>query len=1161
MSLKIARFGRRIGTRLRRIVNIYAEIVRRRSRQLVRTKSAYPIIALVVAGLGAWSVHFHQTREWPAPLGFHLWWVATLFLASAWLIGAKSLRKNARRSLGRLGLIGAVCVGTIGLVLSLHTAPSVAFWTTAVEVPFESEISQVGLFWVSMFLSAAGLALVLRIVSAIFASVLLHARIGKVWVTRSVTASSLFAMCYVLGALGWAEWMLGQASPSNVVFATMWPIVVGFVGILFRHDPWRRTLPSLPALLPHSLLLLAIPFLAFGLDPDATFAGIDVGYPTIGVTYLAVVVGLALRLLHWVLVGLRTDLVSTASAITGESWLSTQPDAATYVPSAYAGRVLDYIERANSGVIGVTGVRGAGKSALFKHVLQQCAGRFGRLEMTAPVAYERGTQSLMTLCRELAQRVIRDVEPALQGRPSPAVRAVRDLARRVPALLVLTLFVAIFVGYGAAWTYERIFNLQTPDNLISADVPFIFDRSYPEAVRIWPTNEVIRDPPRLLDTFASLREAEASVIDKVVADARRVSRLMQAEDERSSTRFIVGTLLSPAANSGFTFAPVSTQALPDLATFARSWSLDANEVIERASDVAASASLYRYRLDDNGEAYAVPTQSVDQFVDVFYFNYHVMGHGSELAYHVSIIKRSLCLEFIRGDLSLESRFAANTHSLRSLLNDLQQRQPSAEPARDEREASASATAPRPTQLASLLLLEAWRRQPEGVFFTAEDLGRLIVLLEEYLTLFPGTAQAIEVAEETEPSAGSIYDRWFQLGRAHWLTILITVLLVLIYPIGRSAVLILRGLVNFRYVGLMREAESFLTYLAYSDARELSAGWAARGFTIGGKRTMTARSLTLESLTARYLDFLQTILPYYNNKFVIVIDELDKVIEPMHVRDFLLELKGALFGRGCFYLISISEDAARAFRGRLAEGRDIFESTFDYVVEIDRMSPDAAAGMIRKRLEKSAKAPQFSEDAVLLLTVFGGGIPREIIRHFSDVCLTPAFAKRVPPRDLAVSLFHRALDEWENQLPDSRLSGEKVVGLRDSTASMRAAISDLGARAAWPSMIRRTLSQILMVVDPERLFLTGPEESSDEPTRERTRKILKEAQRVVWLMVLDGVMTDFWDRERHWRDTARRALDAAVVLPDKPALALALMDLLPAVPLPPKFDSTSIQAAE
>jgi hypothetical protein len=325
--------------------------------------------------------------------------------------------------------------------------------------------------------------------------------------------------------------------------------------------------------------------------------------------------------------------------------------------------------------------------------------------------------------------------------------------------------------------------------------------------------------------------------------------------------------------------------------------------------------------------------------------------------------------------------------------------------------------------------------------------------------------------------------------------------------------------------------------------------------------MTARSLTLESLTARYLDFVQTILTYYNNKIIIVIDELDKVVDPMHVRDFLLELKGALFGKGCFYLISISEDAARAFRGRLAEGRDIFESTFDYVVEIDRMSPDAAAGMIQKRLAKSNKAPNFSDDAVLLLTVFGGGIPREIIRHFSDICLTPAFAKRVPPRQLALSLFHRALDEWEDQLPDSHLPGEKIVGLREPAASMRAAISGLGLRGPWPIMLRRTLSQILMVVDPERLFLTGAEESGDEPSRERARKIIKEVQRVVWLMVLDVVMTDFWNRQREWRNTARRALDAAVVLPDKPALALAVMDLLPGGVPQPMLDSASAQAAE
>jgi hypothetical protein len=486
---------------------------------------------------------------------------------------------------------------------------------------------------------------------------------------------------------------------------------------------------------------------------------------------------------------------------------------------------LDYIERANSGVIGVTGVRGAGKSALFKHVLQQCAGRFGRLEMTAPVAYERGTQSLMTLCRELAQRVIRDVEPALHGRPSTAVLAMRDLARRVPALLVLTLIVVILVGYGATRTYETYFNVQ---GSVISDTPFAFDQSYPQAVRIWPTNQIVREPPRFRETLTGLRDAESSVIEHVVADARRVLRLMQVKDERSSTNFIIGALLSPAATSGFTFAPVSTEILPPgLSMLAASWSLDAELVSQQALDLVGINFIREfYSLDTedfrslwdlyHDQQYSAQLTASDNFLDLLYFNYHVLGHELVINSSRTIFERFVCLDLIRGDLSLESRFAANTHSLRELLNDLEARHPSTQPsqdsktefARDTKKALVETATRRPTQFASLLLLDAWRRQPEGVFFTADDLGRLIVLLEEYLTLFPGTAQAIEAAETTDSSGGSTYDRWFQMGRAHWLTILIAAFLVLIYPTGRSAVLILRGLVNFRYVGLMRELNRF-----------------------------------------------------------------------------------------------------------------------------------------------------------------------------------------------------------------------------------------------------------------------------------------------------------------------------------------------------------------
>lgn len=112
-------------------------------------------------------------------------------------------------------------------------------------------------------------------------------------------------------------------------------------------------------------------------------------------------------------------------------------------------------------------------------------------------------------------------------------------------------------------------------------------------------------------------------------------------------------------------------------------------------------------------------------------------------------------------------------------------------------------------------------------------------------------------------------------------------------------------------------------LTFHSSRETSAGVSWRGMGLGRKQTMAARAFTLPELTAQYIRFLEKVRFAYNGKIIIAIDELDKVHDSEQVKALLTEIKGALFVPGTFYIVSISEDAARSFRRRLASGRDIF----------------------------------------------------------------------------------------------------------------------------------------------------------------------------------------------------------------------------------------------
>jgi hypothetical protein len=91
-----------------------------------------------------------------------------------------------------------------------------------------------------------------------------------------------------------------------------------------------------------------------------------------------------------------------------------------------------------------------------------------------------------------------------------------------------------------------------------------------------------------------------------------------------------------------------------------------------------------------------------------------------------------------------------------------------------------------------------------------------------------------------------------------------------------------------------------------------------------------RSLSLPGLTSQYIAYVQQLLEVLPNKLLICIDELDKITDLDSVRSILRQIKGGLYVRGCYYVISMSEDVLEAFGARLSSSRDIFESTFDEI---------------------------------------------------------------------------------------------------------------------------------------------------------------------------------------------------------------------------------------
>lgn len=152
-----------------------------------------------------------------------------------------------------------------------------------------------------------------------------------------------------------------------------------------------------------------------------------------------------------------------------------------------------------------------------------------------------------------------------------------------------------------------------------------------------------------------------------------------------------------------------------------------------------------------------------------------------------------------------------------------------------------------------------------------------------------------------------------------------------------------------------------------------------------------RPFTIPGLTAEYLSYLQRVRQVFPGKWLIIIDELDKVSDVEHVRSILREIKGALYSRGYFYLLSVSEDAVQAFDARFVQERDIFESTFDEIMPVDRLSLCACRDIINKRLGTALESIGKDEDVIAatstIVAILSSGVPRELIRNLREVLLT------------------------------------------------------------------------------------------------------------------------------------------------------------------------------
>ena len=141
--------------------------------------------------------------------------------------------------------------------------------------------------------------------------------------------------------------------------------------------------------------------------------------------------------------------------------------------------------------------------------------------------------------------------------------------------------------------------------------------------------------------------------------------------------------------------------------------------------------------------------------------------------------------------------------------------------------------------------------------------------------------------------------------------------------------------------------------------------------ISSTTTMMDRPMSYPDVVARLNGFLKQ--ASVSRRILIGIDEMDKIESDELANKFLNDLKAVFGVENCFWLVSVSQNAMSAFERRGLPLRDVFDSCFDVIVEVDYLDLASSKRLLRRR------AIGMTAPFLCLCHCLSGGLPRDLIR--------------------------------------------------------------------------------------------------------------------------------------------------------------------------------------
>lgn len=158
-------------------------------------------------------------------------------------------------------------------------------------------------------------------------------------------------------------------------------------------------------------------------------------------------------------------------------------------------------------------------------------------------------------------------------------------------------------------------------------------------------------------------------------------------------------------------------------------------------------------------------------------------------------------------------------------------------------------------------------------------------------------------------------------------------------------------------------------LANSAERRGEVGWSGLALKAATSSSTKTHGLSHSELSQR----LRRVLTLLEPPVLLCFDELDKLPDRESLVRSINALKD-LFGiAGVHIVVTVSEEALVAFQMRGLEERDAFDSSFDLVVSLGRLTTAESRDVL------TAKVAGFPDQLIAICHVSSGGLPRDLLR--------------------------------------------------------------------------------------------------------------------------------------------------------------------------------------